>query len=493
MIPPTPASTPSTSRWDRFFHGADRFNGALLLSILVASPWLFGTTERWAVLALNLLAYGCGGLFLLRWLWRWRRGALSVERIVGQVDPMERSGGWTIQAMAVLTGLVLLFCLVAAFNARATFVPEAQQLLYHDAYVTWLPTSYDRTLTWQTFWNYLALACFFWSLRGWLLHPIPKSGGAGSTPDESTARLNRLLWVVALNATALAVVGIFQRLDGTDRLLWFRRTYEGRGDLMFASFAYRGNAAQYLNLCWPVMLGSWWLLREQARTAVGTGRKVGGGPHIALLPCAIVTAAAVFISQSVGAVFVALGCLLFATLVFLIHHRGTWQTRCAVFLVAISVLALAGTLSWDQLAPKLRDAFRTPYANPNELAENARAMAADFPAFGIGPGAFRALYHVYRADPAQTWAAFLHDDWFETRVTFGWTGSALILGLLALAMGHWFVGRGLACSWEFTAMLWVALWGCLAHAKFSFPLQIYSILLLFLSLCAVLTVIGKPR
>lgn len=493
MIRTPPAehsSVPASSRW---FQLAERFNGVLLLIIIALAPWLFGATEDWAILALNLLSYLCGFLFVLLWLRRWRRGSFSVEAIVGRVDAAERSSGWTIRAMAVLTALVLLFCLVAALNARATFVPEAQQLLYHDHYLAWLPTTYDQTLTWQAFWSYLGLACFFWSLREWLLHPSQARAGLPSLSEESFARLTRLLWTVSLNATALALVGLFQKLDGTDRLLWLRPTYEGRGDLMFATFAYRGNAAQYLNLCWPAMLGFWWMLRLRASIGVLHGRKVGGGAHIALLPCAMVTAVAVFTSQSVGAAIVSLACLGFVTLVFLIHRRGTWQTRCAIFLVSISVLALAGTLSWPQLAPKLRDVFRTPYANPNELAENARSMAADFPAYGIGPGAFRALYHVYRADPQQSWAAFLHDDWFETRVTFGWTGSALVLGLLALAMGHWFVGRGLPCPWEFAAMLWVSLWGCLAHAKFSFPLQIHSILLLFLTLSAVLTITGKPR
>src|SRR5690606_16423669 len=137
-----------------------------------------------------------------------------------------------------------------------------------------------------------------------------------------------------------------------------------------------------------------------------------------------------------------------------------------------------GALGWDQLAPRLRELFRTPYANPSEVYENARQMALDYPLYGIGPGAFRALYQLYRADPQQSWQAFLHDDWLETRVTFGWVGSMFILCLLCLALTRWFVPGGVHVAWEFIAMLWAAIGGCLAVAKFSFPLQVYSILLL---------------
>jgi len=120
-------------------------------------------------------------------------------------------------------------------------------------------------------------------------------------------------------------------------------------------------------------------------------------------------------------------------------------------------------------------------------------MALDYPLFGIGPGAFRALYQMYRKDPEQSWQAFLHDDWLETQVTFGWVGSMLILGLLGLALTRWFLPGGVFGQWEFVAMLWVAAGGCLAHAKFSFPLQVYSIVLLLLAELAVLSALSRPE
>ena len=66
----------------------------------------------------------------------------------------------------------------------------------------------------------------------------------------------------------------------------------------------------------------------------------------------------------------------------------------------------------------------------------ARPMAADYPLFGTGPGTFETVFQLYRPRPETYWPAQLHNDWLETRITFGWLGS----GLIALA----FAGGGAA-------------------------------------------------
>jgi NADH:ubiquinone oxidoreductase subunit 6 (subunit J) len=39
---------------------------------------------------------------------------------------------------------------------------------------------------------------------------------------------------------------------------------------------------------------------------------------------------------------------------------------------------------------------------------------------------------------------------------------------------------------RFVALTWLTLAGCMMHARFDFPFQVHSILLLFLVLCAIL-------
>lgn len=464
----------------------DRLSGCLLGVYVALGPWLFGATERWSIWTLNAVAYLCGLLLLMKWLVRWRSGAWAVEVVISRRDRQQAGGRIVVRGLAMLTVLVLLYCLVSVLNARATFYPEEQRFEYHD-YVQWLPFTWDSTRTWQAFWDYAALACFFWALRDWLMHPTKPVAPGEMKPLSLPPRFQQLFWIVAINATLLALIGLFQKLTDTNQLLWVRRSYMGRGDLMYASFAFRGNAAQYLNLAWPTMLGLWWVLRDQARGEAWRGRKTGGAPHLLLLPCAVLTAAAPMIALSRSGTLVMLTCLGVALFVFLWNRRGTWRTRCAILLVSVGAVLFGGALAWDELGPRLREWFRTPYANPNEVYENAKQMAVDYPWFGAGPGAFRSIYHLYRSDPAQSWQAFLHDDWLETRVTFGWVGSALILGLLTLSLAKWFLPGGVRAPWEFVAMLWISLGGCLAAAKFGFPLQVYSILALALAVCCVLS------
>ncbi|HTG43407.1 MAG TPA: O-antigen ligase family protein [Verrucomicrobiae bacterium] len=476
---------------EQLFQFSDRVGGVLLLAAIALAPWLFGTTEVWSVWTLNSLGY-CGGLsLLLKWFLRWRSGALAVERIWREQDPVLRPGTWMVRAMGVLTLLVLFYCLVAALNARATFYPEEHRLEYR-RYIPWLPFTYDSRLTWRTFWSYLALACFFWGVRDWLLHPPRAQAAESEVVLGLPPRFQTFFWVVAVNTTLLALEGTFQRLSGTDKLLWMRRGYSD-AHTMFGPYAFHGNAAQYFNLAWPLIVGFWWTEREKARLTVWAGKKLGGGPHIILLLCAIISGAAPMVATSQGGTLVTLALLVGTAFIFLVHRRGSWRTRCVILLVCLGVVSLGGALGWDQLAPRLRDVFRTRYANPNELYENARQMALDYPVLGIGPGAFRALYPLYRKDAAQSWQAFLHDDWLETRVTFGWVGSMLILCLLGVALTRWFIPGGVFGQWELVAMLWVSVGGCLAHAKFSFPLQVYSILCLLLAELAVLSALSRPE
>src|SRR4029079_17034189 len=241
------------------------------------------------------------------------------------------------------------------------------------------------TLTWQTFWNYLGLACFFWMLRDWLLHPPRDQAAESEVVLGLPPRFRQFFWVVALNTTLLALVGIFQRLSGTENLLWLRRGY-GTAENMFGPYAFNGNAAQYINLAWPLMVGFWWTEREKARLRVWDGTKTGGGPHMLLLLCAVISGAAPIIATSQGGTFVALAMLAATVFIFLVHRRGSWRTRCVILWVCLGVISLGGALGWDQLAPRLRERFRTPYANPSEVYDNAKQMALDYPLFGIGPG-----------------------------------------------------------------------------------------------------------
>ena len=76
-------------------------------------------------------------------------------------------------------------------------------------------------------------------------------------------------------------------------------------------------------------------------------------------------------------------------------------------------------------------------------------------------------------------------------ITFGWVGSALIGLAFVVVILRWFASGGINGGRRFICLIWLALAGCLAHARFDFPFQIYSIVLLFLVLCAMLFTLSK--
>jgi len=222
--------------------------------------------------------------------------------------------------LATLTIVILAYCFISAVNARSTFIYRQMAFEPHD-YIAWLPHSYDGWATWQAFWMYLAFALSFWATRDWLLGKSgaerreARTGGRGleeNLPRRVSQaglpmRLRRLLWLLCLNGSALALEAILQRLSGTNKLLWLLEPAINQStESQFGPYAYRSNAAQYFNLLWPVCLGFWWTLRRATKFTSRVGRRLGSGPHVLLLPCAVLLAAAPIISTSRGGALVAI-------------------------------------------------------------------------------------------------------------------------------------------------------------------------------------------
>jgi O-antigen ligase len=112
-------------------------------------------------------------------------------------------------------------------------------------------------------------------------------------------------------------------------------------------------------------------------------------------------------------------------------------------------------------------------------------MAQDYPLWGIGFGAFQTIYELYRK-PHELPAAYVHDDWLETRVCGGW----ISFGLVVIATGS-LVFRVAAC--RATAVprstLWLISLGMvtvLVNAAIDLPFRVYSVQWLAAVLVAVL-------
>ncbi len=271
---------------------------------------------------------------------------------------------------------------------------------------------------------------------------------------------------------------------------------------------------------------------------------LGGGHHV-LLACAALMAAACIISTSRGAAFVAVailvaaGVFLSVTEFLFAEHRmgdhrlhegrvagggevpsesalnvqhlsgapavtltkrittapanggGKRMTPVFVLVFVATSLALGLEFGWGSLQPRLGSSeIEQGMAGREATYAQARPMAADFPWYGTGPNTFATVFQLY-LPPGQPYWIQLHDDWLETRITFGWVGSALIGAALLTVLWRWFRPGGIHGGRRFVILAWLALGGCMLHARFDFPFQVYSILFLFLVLCSVLSVLTR--
>jgi O-antigen ligase len=311
------------------------------------------------------------------------------------------------------------------------------------------------------------------------------------------ARSRRFLWLLCLNGALLGLEGIIQRLEGSGRLLFLVRPNVNPGaETQFGPWAYRANAASFFNLLWPFCLGFWWTLHRSG----GFRRNL----HHVLLLAAAIMAACPIISTSRGGAMISAGILGLAVLflwladLFLaVSHkpdqRTRWLTYAVLLAFGISALWLGGHFGWKTLKPRMKQ-FSEGFSGREEMYENAKPMAKDYVWFGTGAGTFEPVFQLYRKDLETYWPAQLHNDWLETRITLGRVGLGMILLALVCVPARWFARGGIHGGRRFTILSWLALAGCLVHARFDFPFQIYSILLLFMTLCAVLiTQTRRPR
>jgi len=359
--------TPKLYRW------ADIATEALIYFTILWGPWAFGTVHDWAILTLNLANYGIGALLLTKWAVRYKTGYYPPRWTTqknGQSTTQPPKRDWRTKAVAGLTLYMLGYILISIFNVRATFNHEFNFFEnYNDNYIKWLPHTYDKSATIQSFLNFLGLACCFWGIRDWLLSKTRKERMESDQPEEEASwfsekehttptiptRLNRLLWLLCISGGLLALIGIIQRLDGTPKLLWiYERARFGTSVQSFGPFGYRSNGATYLNMILPVCIGFlMWAIQRARAARMQTGRK-GGESHFTLIPAICMMVAAPFVSLSRGG-FLVLGFLLAAGILLILikPHLLKRRQRLGLAVLMVAGIGLSYYIGWEPLLKRL--------------------------------------------------------------------------------------------------------------------------------------------
>ncbi|MDC0276867.1 O-antigen ligase family protein [bacterium] len=473
------------SREPKLHRWSDRCTEALIYFMVLFSPWAFGTTQHWSIWTMNITAYGLGVLLVSKWIIRWSTDfrPWPSEAPKNEISPRQHRLGLILKSCNLLTAICMLlllgYILTSAINARASFNLQTHEYTYFEGVNKSLPHSYDAQGTWFLFWQYLGLIILFWSVRDWL---------SGARPSRSSIllnpRLKRLLFLICLNGGALALECILQRIyygDYRGELLFLVEPGINSGNIaQFGPFAYRSNAATYLNLIWPLGLG---LFIQLGQENLDHGkRRIGNGPELLLIPCTILAASGPIISSARGGALVMIGLLILVAGSLMFMNVRSKFLRFSVSMALFVGLGTAYHLGWEKIEPRLVDLMQG-FKGRSVISEVAIKMINEYPVFGSGPGSFEAVAQFELGEGFTSWESWVHNDYLEFYLTFGEVGGVIIVAIMVLLIMQYITifWRDSIGSFQWLALLAVV--GVATHAIMDFPLQVYSILTL-------LTVIG---
>lgn len=320
-----------------------------------------------------------------------------------------------------------------------------------------------------------------WMLRGALL-----LGTILFVSDlsQSSRWLLRLWYVISLIGGSIAFLGLLQKATGAQMIFWQPPPPPEYGvTTFFATYFYHGNAGAFLNLVWPLSAG----LVIRAFTS-----RSQPGLRALWTMVFIVTIAGVLANTSRMAQVVALVLLIIIGLRFgpgLLRRIPGAQKGVATagaLALILALIALAQATHLEQPLTRWQSVSEQIPADARWQASRVALGAlpgAGF--FGFGPGTFRVVFPGYNIGSGHavpgSWR-FLHEDYLQTVLEWGWLGSSLwaLLFFGGIAVGILSDKRYATRSWMprrrvMQPLATLALAGVAMHALVDFPFQIESI------------------
>lgn len=365
----------------------------------------------------------------------------------------------------------LAYIVIQGLNPSLEYAPTRKGFwLRGISHLEWLPsglrTPFEDSSPWRSLLVYGSAwlsACAVW---------------VGFTRRKS---LRILLSVLAVNALALAVLGLLQRASKTKAIFW---TWQPPSDYFVSSFIYRNHAGAYFGLLLAVAC---------ALAVFYFGRRNRDRQAAAIAFCFAVIAAVqveiILSSNSRGALLL-MGCF-FVFLAFFVA-KGLVQsglpTAGSLLAATGGTLALAALCTgflWLRAGAPLAERMATlksellggEVSTRRLLDEAGIEMAQDAPVAGWGAGSYRYIFPAYQQRHPEIVLAkdsgkrllfeHAHNDYLEAFCEFG------VLGCLPLAaLFIWQTVRLLRAKIWNNPSVSLLLAGCLltgVHASFDFP------------------------
>ena len=313
--------------------------------------------------------------------------------------------------------------------------------------------------------------------------------------SQSSRWLLRLWYAIGLGGGSIAFLGLLQKATGAQMIFWQPPPPPQFGvTTFFATYFYHGNAGAFLNLVWPLSAG----LVIRAFTS-----RSQPGMRALWTIVFIVTVAGVLANTSRMAQLVALLLLVVIALHFgpaLLRRLSGAQKSVAIvgaLAIVLALVALAQATHLEQPLNRWQSVGeRIPVDARWQASRVALSIVPDAGFLGFGPGTFRVVFPSYNIGSGHqvpgTWR-FLHEDYVQTVLEWGWLGSGLwaLLFFGGIAVGIRSYKRYAKRGWMprrrvLQPLAMVALAGTALHALVDFPFQIESIQLFvatYLGLC----------
>lgn len=431
----------------------------LFLATIVVAPWLYGGTTAWSIELITATL----GLILLIW-------AISFI--------LERRLPALPRTLVTLTGFILFLGWWMVVNAWGIYDSTFRNFVLIPQLAPSLPGAVDQVVA-------LAWMCRLTALLGVVLFTADLA--------RRPAWLLRLWYAVGSAGGSIALLGLIQKGTGAKMIFWQPSVlWNNDAYPIFATFFYHANAGAYLNLILPVVggLAVWVYARGPAPVARAVWFAV------LILICLGIVSNTSRMAQIVSAV------LLLAMIALIARPAARMIARIEKRVLVVGAIVVLLTLVAIGQAAQLHITLGRWQSFAQQIPIDSRWLAdraalgavGDANWIGFGPGSFRTIFRHYEERYGNglqgTWR-FLHEDYLQTLLEWGWVGSALIAALffggIAIAARNYFKAEDWSSRQRILLpCMLLALVGVAIHAVVDFPLQILSIQLLvatYLGIC----------
>ncbi len=422
----------------------------IFFAALVYAPWAYGGTTSASIQVINWLLLAAFTLWI-------------IELIASGRSPARPR---------------LLLFLTCALIAIGGWMAVNAKSIYDSDFYTFVPLrNFAPHLTGSV--DYAISAA--WMIRGvLLLFAILFVADL----SQSNRWFLRLWYTIGLVAGSIAFLGLLQKATGAQMIFWQPPPprYDLRISTFFATYYYHGNAGAFLNLVWPLSSGL--VIRAFASGSHPWMRAMW--TSVFLLTIAAVLANTSRMAQLVALLLLVAICVQFGPLLLRKLSGGKSVALAGALAIGLALIAFAQASHFEQALNRWR--LQSEHI-PNDARWQASRVAVralpDAGLFGFGPGTFRVVFPIYNRSGSDqvpgTWR-FLHEDYLQTVMEWGWIGGILwaLLFFGGITVGIRSYKEHARRDWTprrrvLQPLVVIALLGVAVHALVDFPLQIESI------------------